>query len=102
MSAGYAVDPDAVAAGGRTACDLADDLRAARSTWDGATRDGGSACGMDLVQEAYTTMQDAWFDEVGVHITVLEQLCEALRAAAGGYQSMERSGSTSLGGQRVE
>lgn len=98
MPAGYRVDPDAVAAGGRTACQLAEDLRSARSTWDGATRDG-AACGMDLVQEAYTKMQDAWFDEVGVHITILEQLCESLRAAAGSYQGMER---TTEGGFRVE
>ena len=99
MPAGYAVDPDAVAAGGRTACELAEDLRSARSSWDDATRDGGSACGMDLVQEAYTKMQDAWFDEVGVHVTILEQLCEALRAAASGYQDMEQ---TTRGGFRVD
>ena len=102
MSPGYGVDADAVDRGGRTACELADDLRAARATWDRATRDGKQACGMDVVQRAYTEMQDAWFDEVGVHVTILEQLCSALRGAAKTYRTMEDAGSASFGGPHVE
>lgn len=102
MPAGYAVDPDAVESGGRTACDLAEDLRSARSSWDGHTRDGAEACGMDLVREAYTGMQDAWFDEVGVHVTILEQLCEALRGAAQGYRDIDTGTAADFGGTGVQ
>jgi len=35
-------------------------------------------------------MQDAWFDEVGVHITVLEEICAALRASAISFPVTER------------
>ncbi len=51
----------------------AEALRAARSTWSGATRDGAGACGMDVVERAYTEMREAWFGEIGVHIAVLDQ-----------------------------
>jgi hypothetical protein len=53
---------------------LAESLRAARSAWDGATRDGASACGMDIVARAFTGMRDAWFGEIGVHIAILDQV----------------------------
>lgn len=99
MPPGYTVDPDAVADSGRTVCELADDLRTARSTWDRPTRSAAEACGMDLVRDAYTAMQDAWFDEVGVHVTILEQLCESLREAAKGYRDLEDTGAESF---RVE
>jgi hypothetical protein len=46
--------------------DEPDDLRTIRDTWDAATRDTGAACGMDVVEQAYTEMQSAWFDELGV------------------------------------
>lgn len=51
--------------------ELAEALRAIQATWDGATRGGGEACGMDVVERAYAEMQAAWFDELGVHIAVL-------------------------------
>jgi hypothetical protein len=50
----------------------AEALRAIRSTWDGATRDGGPACGFDVAAAAYTAMQAAWFDELGVCIAIHE------------------------------
>jgi hypothetical protein len=49
-----------------------DELRAIRSAWDDATRAAAPACGLEIVQQAYTTMQAAWFDELGVHIAILE------------------------------
>ena len=101
MPPGYRVETETVERGGRTACDLADDLRNARATWDDAARDGGSACGFSVVRDAYTKMQDAWFDEVGVHIRILEQLCSALRNAAKTYRAMEDAGRESFGGGRV-
>jgi hypothetical protein len=48
--------------------EVAEALRAARATWDDATRDGGAACGTDVVQQAYTAMQAAWFAELGIHL----------------------------------
>lgn len=82
MAPGFQMDTQAVDGHAKTACDLAEQLRSIRATWDGATRDGGKACGMDVTSKAYTAMQDAWFDEVGVYISVLEQLCEAIHDAA--------------------
>jgi uncharacterized protein YukE len=102
MPPGYHVDPDAVDKGGRTACDLAEDLRTTRANWDKETRDGADACGLSVAQKAYTEMQDAWFDEVGVHVKILEQLCAALRNAAKSYRAMEDAGSASFGGTGVE
>jgi len=55
-----------------------------------------------VVRDAYTKMQDAWFDEVGVHIRILEQLCSALRNAAKTYRAMEDAGRESFGGGRVQ
>jgi hypothetical protein len=92
---GFEVNSGQVAAAGRNVCELADTLRAARSSWDGATRDGGRACGMDVAEKAYTAMQDAWFAEVGVHITILEQACGALGATADGYTATDRLGGNS-------
>ena len=54
-----------------TVNELAAALRSARAAWDDATRDGGQACGTDVAEQAYTAMQAAWFDELGVHIAVL-------------------------------
>ena len=54
--------------------ELGEALRAIRSAWDGATRDGGSACGMDVVERAYATMQTSWFDELGVHADIQDIL----------------------------
>jgi hypothetical protein len=51
--------------------EVADALRAIRSAWDTATRDGGEACGMDVAERAYQDMQAAWFEELGVRIAVL-------------------------------
>ena len=82
MAPGYRMDTQQVDGHAKTACDLAEQLRSARTTWDDATRDGGKACGMDITEKAYTAMQDAWFDEIGVYISVLEQLCEAMHTAA--------------------
>ena len=50
---------------------LAERLGTIRSTWDAATRDGGPACGMDVVERAYVDMQAAWFAELGVHLANL-------------------------------
>jgi hypothetical protein len=94
MPEGFGVATGDVAAAGRSACELAEALRSAKSTWDGGTRDGADAVGFDVVADAYTAMQDAWFDEIGVHITILEQACEALGASAGQYQDAEDTATT--------
>jgi uncharacterized protein YukE len=82
MAPGFRMNTQEVDGHAKTACELAEQLRSARTTWDGATRDGGDACGMDVTSKAYTAMQDAWFDEIEVYIKVLEQLCEAMHTAA--------------------
>ena len=52
--------------------ELAEALRSARAEWDAATRDGAQACGLDVVAAAYTAMQTCWFQEIGVHLAILE------------------------------
>lgn len=52
--------------------ELAGALRSARAAWDDATRDGGAACGTDVAEQAYVTMQSALFAELGVHIKALD------------------------------
>jgi hypothetical protein len=89
---GLPVDPGQVT----DACQLAEDLRAVRSTWDGATRDGGPAGGLDVTEKAYTAMRDTWFAEIGVHIALLVQACEAHRASARG--DGDQHGATRQGG----
>lgn len=78
------------------ACALAQRLRGARSAWDGATRDGESACGLPVAREAFRTLQDAWFTEVGAHATVLEELCAALHESAETYQRTDQATAETL------
>ena len=75
---------------GMDSCALAGRLRAARSAWDQATRDGHTACGLPVAGAALRTLQDAWFTEVGAHATVLEQLCQALRDSTTTYQNTDQ------------
>ena len=50
--------------------ELADTLRGIRARWDEATRDGGAACGMDIVECSYVDMQTSWFAELGVYLEI--------------------------------
>jgi hypothetical protein len=52
--------------------EAAETLRSIRSAWDSASRDGGQACGTDVAARAYTAMQAAWFDELGVYLELRE------------------------------
>ena len=88
---GIEADLDGVHDAGRQACALAHRLRAARSTWDGATRQGQWACGLPVLQAAFRTLQDTWFTEIGAHAAVLEQLCAALPDSAQIYQHTDEA-----------
>ncbi|MFN2495659.1 MAG: type VII secretion target [Pseudonocardiaceae bacterium] len=90
------VDAGGVRGAGEAACVLAQRLRAARSAWDSATRDGQSACGLPVARAAFRSLQDAWFTEVGAHATVLEQLCAALGESADTYQLTDEAAAVSL------
>jgi hypothetical protein len=48
----------------------AETLRGIRARWDEATRDGGPACGLDVVEHSYVDMQTAWFAELGVYLQI--------------------------------
>lgn len=87
---GVEADIEGVRDAGEDACALAGRLHAARSVWDGATRDGQGACGLPVAGAAFRTLQDAWFTEVGAHATVLEQLCQALHDSAATYQGTDQ------------
>ncbi|MGQ0776904.1 MAG: type VII secretion target [Pseudonocardiales bacterium] len=88
---GIEADIGGVRGAGEDACALAGRLRAARSTWDRATRDAHTACGLPVAGAALRTLQDAWFTEIGAHATVLEQLCQALRDSATIYQHTDQN-----------
>ncbi|MGH3912777.1 MAG: type VII secretion target [Pseudonocardiaceae bacterium] len=87
---GIEADIGGVRNAGSEACALVGRLRAARSAWDGATRDGQRACGLPVAGVTFRTLQDAWFSEIGAHATVLEQLCQALRESADTYQDTDQ------------
>ena len=86
-----------VSAAGGDACALAEQLRRHRSRWDADTRDGESACGLGVAARAYRIMQDAWFAEVGAHVTVLEQICQALRESAVTYEQTDTGDAARFG-----
>lgn len=88
---GIEVELEGVRKTGTDACALAGRLRAVRSVWDGATRDGPAACGLPVAGAAFRTLQDVWFTELGGHATVLEQLCQALRESAETYQGTDQN-----------
>ncbi|MGQ0778573.1 MAG: type VII secretion target [Pseudonocardiales bacterium] len=94
---GIKADIGGVRGAGGDACTLAGQLRAARSAWDQATRDGHPACGLPAAGTAYRTLQDAWFTEIGAHATVLEQLCQALRDSADIYQHTDQDAAQDFG-----
>lgn len=58
---------------GPSAAELADALRSVLAAWDAATRDGGGACGVDVVERAYTELHAAWFTELGAHLALLDR-----------------------------
>lgn len=96
---GFQVDPGQVAKSGRSACELAQALSQVRTGWANATDDTHDACGFKETSEQFAGMQDRWFDELGVYIRVLEELCQAIQAAAGGYQTSDTQAADDLRGR---
>lgn len=97
MERGICVDLMRADAVGLDVADLAEQLRSARSTWDNAVRDGGRACGTDVVRRAYTAMQDSWFAEMGVHIAVLDEAGQAIRTCVQRYRRSDDEAARGLG-----
>jgi hypothetical protein len=87
--AGFTVDIAAVRRGGATACELATELSAVRGRWAGATDEPGDALGYAETTAVFRRMQDTWFDELGVYIRVLEELCQGLKVSADNYRAAE-------------
>lgn len=93
----FDADIGGVRSAGEDACALAERLRAVRSSWDGETREGESAVGLPVACRAFRELQDTWFIEVGAHITVLAELCQALRDSADTYRRTDQAAAQGFG-----
>jgi hypothetical protein len=81
----FTVEPADVAAAGGKVCELAEALAAVRGRWAKVADRPGDACGYAESTRRYADAQDAWFEEFGVFIRLLEELCAGMRLAATGY-----------------
>jgi hypothetical protein len=97
---GFTVQPQALRQDAATACELASDLAAVRSRWVVTADNPGEALGYASLDTMYRGTQDTWFDEIGVYIRVLEELCQAIQTATGAYQASDTQAADQLRGAR--
>lgn len=84
----------------RKAISQADDatieLTRARSSWAGDTNEPQQTLGLREATQTYLSMQDAWFDELGVYIEVLSLVHDGLERAADSYDDTEYAAARDL------
>ena len=73
----------------RPVCDIAEDVRTADHTWQQALQDPEAVFGLQEAAEALIGVRDAWREDFAVYGEVLAQWCEAARAAAAGYATVD-------------
>ena len=73
----------------RPVCDVAEDLRTAAHTWRQALHDPEGVFALQEAAQALIGVRDAWEEDFAVYSEVLAQWCQAARAAAAGYQSVD-------------
>lgn len=81
--------PAEITTTGRSVCDIAEDLRVATRDWFRALDDLGAAFRLRDATEAVEAMRDAWHADFGVYRGVLDEWCQAAKAAAAGYQTVD-------------
>ncbi len=73
----------------RPVCDIAEDIRVASRTWRQALDDPDSAFELEVAVGALTAVRDVWEEDFAVYREVLAQWCQAARAAAAGYATVD-------------
>lgn len=91
-----AVQPDAITDSGRAAGDLAAALSTVRSGWATATDRPGDALGYRETARVFTAAHDLWFEELGVHIRLLQELCQGIQTAATDYHGADAGSARDL------
>jgi hypothetical protein len=78
-----------ITATGRSVCDIAEDVRIAARDWHRGLENPGAALRMGGATEALEAMRDAWMADFGVYHDVLVLWCQAAKAAAAGFTSVD-------------
>lgn len=73
----------------RPVCDIAEDVRTASRAWRQALDDPEGVFELQEAAEALIGVRDAWEEDFAVYSEVLEQWCQAARAAAAGYATVD-------------
>ncbi len=73
----------------RPVCDIAEDLRAAARTWQQALDDPAGVFELQEAADALIGVRDAWEEDFAVYSEVLAHWCQAARAAAAGYTTVD-------------
>lgn len=81
--------PTRITAKGRSVCDIAEDVRIAARDWNNGLADPGADVKLGGATEAVEAMRDAWMADFGVYHDVLVEWCNAAKAAAAGFTSVD-------------
>lgn len=82
-------DPGGMATQARSVCDVAEELDIARRSWRNELTDASDAFDLRAATAAFEEVRDVWQDEFRVYHEVLEHWCNAARAAAAGYTTVD-------------
>ncbi|MDN3351713.1 hypothetical protein [Actinomadura sp. DC4] len=76
---------------GTNVCALANELSSLRRTWNTATTEtSGSPFGFAEVEKVFADTQETWSQELGVYVTILEQLCRKLQSSGNIHRDAEQ------------
>ena len=89
MTGGTQADGQGITAQAQSVCEVAEDVEAARIAWRGALDGAAAAFKLEDATTAFEELRDVWEDEFRVYAEVLRQWCQAARAAAAGYQTVD-------------
>lgn len=83
------VDSGAIDGQARSVCEIAEDIDTARRDWRDALDGVAAAFRLEDATSVLTDVRDVWEDEFRVYHEVLEHWCDAARAAAAGYDTVD-------------
>ncbi|MEO3743451.1 hypothetical protein [Plantactinospora sp. B5E13] len=97
MTESIQVRPELLRQTGQIPCQLAAELRGVRDRWNTVVGSPGDALGLVEVATAFDNLHDRWYDELSVHIRLLEELCRGVVLSADEYTTSDDNASTRLG-----
>ncbi len=83
------VDAGGMATQAQSVCAVAEDVDVARRDWRDDLDGAGEAFKLGDATAAFEGVRDVWEDEFRVYHEVLEHWCNAVKAAAAGYQTVD-------------